>query len=110
MKTLTKIILIFLASTVVSVNAQVIESKESGWPQWRGKTRNSISQETGLLKSWPKNGPKLVSSITGIGNGYSSPIIVNDVVYITGDKGDDLIVSAHKTDGTKLWEVKNGRP
>src|SRR5205085_10264960 len=29
------------------------------WPQWRGPQRNGISRETGLLKEWPKEGPKL---------------------------------------------------
>ena len=30
------------------------------WPQWRGPARDGISKETGLLKQWPKEGPKLV--------------------------------------------------
>ena len=31
----------------------------SDWPQWRGPERNGTSKETGLLKEWPKEGPKL---------------------------------------------------
>ena len=27
------------------------------WPQWRGPNRDGISQETGLLKDWPADGP-----------------------------------------------------
>src|SRR6516162_9045816 len=29
------------------------------WPQWRGPDRDGLSKETGLLKEWPKDGPKL---------------------------------------------------
>ena len=29
------------------------------WPQWRGPNRDGVSQETGLLQEWPKEGPKL---------------------------------------------------
>jgi len=30
------------------------------WPQFRGPQRDGISRETGVLKSWPKDGPKLL--------------------------------------------------
>jgi len=32
----------------------------SDWPQWRGPERNGTSQESGLLKQWPAEGPKLL--------------------------------------------------
>jgi hypothetical protein len=28
------------------------------WPQWRGPNRSDVSNETGLLQSWPDGGPK----------------------------------------------------
>ncbi len=28
------------------------------WPQWQGPDRNAVSKETGLLKEWPKDGPR----------------------------------------------------
>ena len=46
------------------------------WPQWRGPRRNGISQEKGLLKEWPKDGPKLLWQIKDIGDGYSTPAVV----------------------------------
>ena len=36
-----------------------VSAAANDWPQWRGPQRNGISQETGLLKEWPKDGPKL---------------------------------------------------
>ena len=43
------------------------------WPQWRGPNRDGISQEKGLLKEWPKDGPKLVWQVKDIGAGFSTP-------------------------------------
>src|SRR5687767_5611051 len=46
------------------------------WPQWRGPRRDGISRETGLLKQWPAEGPKLLWQQKEIGGGYSTPAIV----------------------------------
>lgn len=32
---------------------------QADWPQWRGPERTGLSTETGLLKQWPAEGPKL---------------------------------------------------
>ncbi|NTW37110.1 MAG: hypothetical protein HGB17_13510, partial [Syntrophobacteraceae bacterium] len=37
-----------------------IASPEPDWPQWRGRFRNGISDETGLMQRWPAEGPKLL--------------------------------------------------
>ena len=33
------------------------------WPQFRGANRDNISTETGLLRSWPEGGPKVLWSL-----------------------------------------------
>ncbi len=80
------------------------------WPQWRGRHRDGISAETGLLQSWPEGGPKLLWKVSGIGRGYSSPIIVADAVYITGDEDKELVISAFTLDGQPRWKTTNGEP
>ena len=37
------------------------------WPAWRGPDRTGVSSETGLLKTWPKDGPKLLWSAPSVG-------------------------------------------
>lgn len=86
----------------------LIASPEPGWPQWRGPRRDGISDEKGLLASWPKEGPKLLWKIDGLGRGWSAPIIVNDRIYITGDVEDDLLVFAFDLQGKPVWRAKNG--
>ena len=53
-------VLIFLASLGLVALAQAVTAGD--WPAWRGPSRDGISKETGLLKEWPKDGPKLCSS------------------------------------------------
>ena len=42
-----------------------------------GRIEPAISQETGLLKEWPKDGPPLAWKVTGLGGGYSSPAVAS---------------------------------
>jgi outer membrane protein assembly factor BamB len=51
------------------------------WPQWRGPNRDNISTETGLLRSWPASGPKVLWS-TPVAQGYAGAAIKGDRVYI----------------------------
>src|SRR5260370_5350193 len=44
------------------------------WPQFLGPTRNGISTETGLLRSWPKEGPPVLWE-REIGAGVSGPVV-----------------------------------
>lgn len=55
--------------------------------QWRGIDRTGIYNETGLLKSWPAEGPKMLWHYDSLGEGYSSVAIANDKIYITGSIG-----------------------
>jgi len=84
-------------------------AREPGWPQWRGPRRDGISDEKGLLQEWPEGGPKLLWAAEGLGRGWSSPIIVNGTIYITGDVGEDLVIFALDLEGKEKWRSKNGR-
>src|SRR5688500_7169287 len=79
--------------------AALIPSPEPGWPQFRGPRRDGVSDERGLLRSWPEGGPKQLWSVTGAGRGFSSPIVVDDRIYLTGDFGEELHVLAYDANG-----------
>ena len=89
--------------------ARLVASAADGWPQWRGPRRDGICLETGLLDRWPEGGPRLIWKTTGIGRGYSAPIVVRDTIYITGDVGDEVRISALDLDGKLKWRTTNGR-
>jgi outer membrane protein assembly factor BamB len=46
--------------------------------------------------------------VTGLGNGYSSPIISNGRIFLTGDVGDELHLFALDLSGKTVWQAKNG--
>lgn len=81
------------------------------WPQWRGVERTGISKETGLLKSWPKDGPPLVWKAQGLGEGYSAFSISGGLLFTQGQRGDQEFVLAIDTKtGKKAWETLTGKP
>jgi outer membrane protein assembly factor BamB len=90
------------------VNARIVASPEKGWPQFRGPRRDGVSDEKGLLALWPEAGPKVLWTAENLGRGYSSPIIADDRIYLTGDIGDELHIFALDLRGKLLWQAKNG--
>ena len=86
-------------------------SLAADWPQWRGPQRNGVSSETGLLKEWPSDGPKLLWQVREIGDGYSTPAAVGDRLYLVSNHGlDDEFVQALATDdGRQIWSMRIGK-
>ncbi len=80
----------------------------SDWPQWRGPDRDGVSKETGLLKSWPEGGPKLLWSVTGLGAGFSHPSIAKGTIYVTGMTDNKEFISAFDMDGKLKWKTEYG--
>jgi outer membrane protein assembly factor BamB len=106
---------LLVAATILPVRASgqesgplSVRSDMTDWSQWRGSRRDGISEERGLLPSWPEGGPARLWVASDIGRGYSSPIVANESIYITGDGANDLIVSAFSLDGKLRWQTKNG--
>lgn len=85
--------------------------RAADWPQWRGPNRDGLSKETGLLKEWPAAGPRLVWQATDLGQGFSTPAVVGDRIYVLGNEGlDDEFVEARATnDGKRVWQTRLGK-
>ena len=81
------------------------------WPQFRGPARDGQSQETGLLKSWPKEGPKLLWQLKDIGDGYSAPAVVGGRLYLLSNRGMDneFVQALSVEDGKVLWSTRIGK-
>lgn len=78
--------------------------------QWRGPQRDGHSPETGLLKEWPKDGPKLVWQTKDLASGYSTPAIVGDRIYLLSNEGleNEFALALSTKDGKRLWSAKLG--
>ncbi len=83
------------------------------WPQWRGPKRDGLCTETGLLQSWPMDGPRLlwnsktVNRGKGIGTGYSSVSIAAGRIFTMGDRGKEGFVFAlDEETGKERWATR----
>jgi outer membrane protein assembly factor BamB len=89
--------------------ALALPALAADWPQWRGPNRDDVSRETGLLKSWPKDGPPLLWSFTDAGIGYSGPAVVGDRLYTLGGDGKKTSVYALDVKNPeKVWSTEIG--
>ena len=100
-----------LSRSLLLLAAIVSFASGADWPQWRGPGRDGKSKETGLLKEWPKSGPKLVWQVNNIGNGYSTPAIVNGVLYLISNDGADkeFVQALSAKDGQQIWASSIGK-
>jgi outer membrane protein assembly factor BamB len=79
------------------------------WPQWRGPDRTDVSKETGLLKTWPSEGPKRVWLFKDAGLGYSGPAIVGGHLFTMGSRdGVEHLIAVQAGDGKELWATSMG--
>src|SRR3954454_6582403 len=86
-------------------------SHANDWPQWRGPNRDGISTEKGLLKEWPKDGPKLNWQIKQLGSGFSTPSVVGGRIYVLGNTGleNEFVEALSERDGKKVWSTTLGK-
>jgi outer membrane protein assembly factor BamB len=84
-------------------------ARADDWPQWRGPDRLGVSKEKGLLKEWPKEGPKLLWTCKDAGVGYSGPAVVGNRLYTMGGRGGTEFLFALDVDsGKEVWAAKIG--
>ncbi|MBX9788866.1 MAG: PQQ-like beta-propeller repeat protein [Pirellulales bacterium] len=99
-------VLLALASVMFGLPARAAD-----WPQWRGPDRTGVSQETGLLKQWPATGPKLLWQIKDLGDGYSTPAMAGDRLYLIANSGieNEYVRALSAADGSTLWTTTIGK-
>jgi outer membrane protein assembly factor BamB len=92
--------------TILLLTVLLIHSctKKSEINQWRGENRDGIYHESNLLKEWPENGPELLWEYEGIGNGYGTPTITNDKIFVNGELDSLSHLFAFDLKGNLLWK------
>ena len=92
---------------ILAIQAPRIGFSEDAWPQWRGPNRDGISTETGLLREWPKDGPKVLWQVDSVGVGYSSLAIKDGRIYTQGDlHGVEHVICLDAKTGKVLWAAQ----
>ena len=67
-----------LTVLIISVTSFVVLA--SDWPQYLGPDRDAVSKETGIKRSWPAGGPKVLWTFP-LGEGFGGPAVSNGKVY-----------------------------
>jgi outer membrane protein assembly factor BamB len=102
----------FIRTTLLAAIAaccQLSPAMADDWPQWQGPDRNSMSKETGLLQTWPTEGPPLARRMNGLGGGDGAPAISKGRIYVMGTRGEEEVVRAlSEKDGQELWVTPLG--
>jgi outer membrane protein assembly factor BamB len=95
---------------LLCVPGLLIVFSAANWPQWRGQGRDGISKETGLLQEWPAEGPKLLWQKNDLGDGYSTPSIVGNRLFLVSNKGveNEFVQALAVADGRPLWTTRIG--
>jgi outer membrane protein assembly factor BamB len=79
-----------------------------GWPEFHGPGRVNVSTETGLLKKWPADGPRLIWKYSPCGQGYSGVSIAQGSIFSAGNFDDVETLVALGMDGRLLWKSPHG--
>jgi outer membrane protein assembly factor BamB len=97
-----------MASLLIALLAACAGAAEPSWPCFHGPDRTNRSPETGLLKTWPEGGPKLLWTASGLGRGYSSVSIADGRIYSAGMIDKQTFVLAFSLEGKPIWKTLNG--
>lgn len=77
------------------------------WPGYRGANRDGISPETGLIKTFPAEGPKAEWRVN-LGDGYSGIAISGGRIYTMFSQGDDeFVICLDSATGKELWRFRS---
>lgn len=97
------------ALVVLAVTSAGTSLAAEDWPQFRGPNLDGISTASGLLASWPAEGPKKVFEVP-LGKGFSGLSIVDGKIYTQlGRDGDELVVALDAATGKEIWRFRTDK-
>jgi outer membrane protein assembly factor BamB len=104
MKTKVKLITVIISISIACAFA-------ADWPGIYGPKRDSTSTEKGLLRTWPKEGPKVLWTAP-VNVGYGGPAVSGGKVYLLDrdDKVGDNLRCFDLSNGKELWNFAYGAP
>lgn len=76
--------------------------------QWRGPARDGHYSAQNLLNEWPADGPVISWVFEGLGGGYSSPVILNGKIYVSGMEQGEGYVYVLNMDGSLDRKINYG--
>jgi len=86
-------------------------SAAADWPQFQGPDASGISPETGLARSWPQAGPRVIWT-ADVGPGFAGAAVRNGKVYVLDRTGDaqDILRCLDLATGKEEWRLAYDAP
>lgn len=102
---------VFAAASAVVVLLAASFAQAADWPQYAGINRDNVSQETGLARTWPEGGPKVLWSVP-LGPGYGAAAVRDGEVYLLDrpDDRQDVLRCLDLQSGKELWKYAYDAP
>jgi len=96
---------------IVLITILGISSVNADWPQYLGPNKNASSDEKGLLRSWPAEGPKVLWTLD-LGPGYGGAVISKGKVYLLDRiyRKQDVLRCIDLNSGKELWSSAYDAP
>ena len=96
--------MVFLFVCIANVYAQ-------DWPQYLGPHGNSTSDQKGILRTWPQNGPEVLWTVN-MGIGFGGPVVKDGKVYLLDrdDKVGDNLRCFDLSSGKEIWNFSYEAP
>ncbi len=86
-------------------------SLASDWPQYLGPTRNAVSTETGIMRTWPASGPEVLWTVP-LAEGFGAAVVSEGKVYVLDRNGDegDILRALDLVTGKEQWTFSYDAP
>lgn len=96
------------SALVLLALALVRDAAAADWPEFRGAARDGRSTETGLLQTWPADGPKVLWRVP-IGSAFSAMVVAEGALYTLDSAGEDeFAVALDAETGKERWRRRIG--
>ncbi len=93
-----------VALTAAAAETLISTRPGEDWPQFLGPRDTGVSGETGLLESWPEEGPPLLWE-RKLGEGYAPPSVMGErLVVMHRLKDREIVECLHAQTGESLWK------
>ncbi|MEZ6064865.1 MAG: PQQ-binding-like beta-propeller repeat protein [Planctomycetaceae bacterium] len=91
---------------MLGLSAKAAEPVGTDWPWFLGPDHTGVSTETGLLATWPKDGPPLLWE-RDVGTGYSAPSVRGERLVLHHRIDDaEIVECCHALTGQTIWTYR----